>query len=85
MDGMGQELLPRARLARDQDRQVAQRADAQHRVEDRHDGRAFSYTPQLLHHVFDAVLFVPSAGFCLEELSQEAAQFVGKLRCRAVE
>jgi hypothetical protein len=70
VDGTGYELLPRSRLARDKDRQIAQQADSAHCLEDSDDSLTLSDTSQLLDHTFDAFLFVPSSGLCLEELDE---------------
>jgi hypothetical protein len=68
VNGMGQELLSRSRLTRDQDREVTERANPANHLEDRHDGLALSYTPQFSHQAFESFLFLPFPGFGLEEL-----------------
>jgi hypothetical protein len=73
VNATGQELFPRSRLTRNQDRQVAQQADSAHGLEDRDNGLALSDTSQLLDHAFEAFLFVPSLGLCLEELHEETS------------
>jgi hypothetical protein len=49
MDRMGEQFLPGPRLTRDQDRQVAQRADSENPPEHRNHGRALSHYAQTFH------------------------------------